>query len=385
MDVFTVRERTDRSPCRADETSFDFLDRTGSQFFSPVRDLVHRWVNALPVDDQPGVIGNLSKGDNHSFESAFWELYLHQLVKGSGFDVDIHPEVPGSTKHPDFLVRAPQPFYLEAVSVGTNRERVRSDRRLHDVEAVLDKTRVDGWTLSFNWERIGLQPLKATRLRDELLAWLGTLDHPAEGDDALTQGFVPPSYSFDHEGWSLEFKALPVRSNQAPLVAIRGAGRAVGVDNKTGLRRVLDAKTRRYGDDLPCPLVTAVLSNTEFPTRLYEVQPTLYGQHWLGPARVTDSAELSSDGHWRTKRGWRRSHNPYVVVGCNINLYNLHLKEPWLWRTLDPSVRLDLDIPWAAAVDVEVAEPDPPTADPSLSALGITDAWCAGEPDFEVR
>lgn len=381
MDIFAPSDRRDRSPRRPNESSFGFLNRSGSDFFVPVRELLQRWVDELPSDDRPGVAGNLSSGDDDAFDGAFWELYLHQMLTGSGFDVEIHPDVPGTSKHPDFLVHAPQPFYLEAVSIGIAPEKRTSERRLRAVEAILDSTRVDGWTLSFNWHRIGPHPLKATRLRNRLVAWLDGLDRSGDDDEYADR----PMFAYDEDGWKLDFTALPVGSDQAPLVAIRGAGRASGVDNKSGLDRVLSAKSRRYGTDLPYPLVTAVLSNTEFPTRLYEVQPTLYGMHWLGPSQVLDVTELSTDGHWRTTRGWRRSHNPYVAVGSGIHLYNMHKTVPWLWRTLDPSVTADLDMPWAAPIDVTVAEPEAPLASTNLAALGITDDWCGSEPDFDER
>jgi len=379
MNIFASSDRGDRSPRRPNESSFAFLNRSGSDFFVPVRELLLRWVDALPSDARPEVVGKLSSGDDHAFDGAFWELYLHQLLTGSGVDVEVHPDVPGTSKHPDFLVHAAQPFYLEASKVGAPPEKLTSERRLRDVEAILHSTRVYGWTLSFTWHRIGPRPLRATGLRNRLVAWLDGLDR-FRGDDEYADR---PLFSYDEDGWKLSFTALPVGSDQASLVAIRGAGRASGVDNKSGLDRVLSVKSRRYGTNLPYPLVTAILSNTEFPTRLYEVQPTLYGRHWLGPSQVTDFTELSTDGHWRTTRGWRRSHNPYVIVGSGIHLYTMHKTVPWLWRTLDPSVTADLDMPWAAPVDVTVAEPKAPLARANLAALGVTDDWCSGEPDFD--
>lgn len=390
MELFKARARTDRSPRRPDEPSFAFLDRTGSDFFVPVRELLQRWLNALPAEDRPGVAGNLSSGEDDMFDSAFWELYLHRMLTGAGHDVEIHPDVPGISKHPDFLVHGHEPFYVEAVSVGYSPGKRSSERRLHDVEAVLGEARVDGWTLSFNWQRIGSQPLKATRLRAQLLSWLSGLsrDHQLQARQHLNQpGHSPklPLLVFDEAGWKLDFTALPVSSNRVPLVSISGAGRASSPNNEPGLCRVLSNKSRRYGDGLPYPLVTAVLSNTEFPTRLYEIQPTLYGGHWLGPAQVADFTELSSEGHWRTNRGWRRSHNPYVVVGCGINLYNVANRAPWLWRTLDPAVTSSLDLPWAMPIDVTVPEPQAPLGRPDLAALGITEGWCTGDPDFDER
>lgn len=206
-------DRKDRSPRRPNESSYGFLNRSGSDFFAPVRELWQRWVDALPVDDRPGVVGNLSSGDDDAFQSAFWELYLHQLLTGSGCEVELHPDVPGTSKHPDFLVHAPQPFYLEAVSVGVAPEKRTSERRLRDVEAILDSTRVDGWTLSFNWHRIGPQPLRATRLRNRLIAWLHGLDR-SEADNEYADR---PVFCYDEDGWKLDFTALPVGSNQAPL------------------------------------------------------------------------------------------------------------------------------------------------------------------------
>lgn len=125
-----------------------------------------------------------------------------------------------------------------------------------------------------------------------------------------------------------------------------------------------------------------MLSNTDVPTKLFEVQSALYGEHWSGPAEVTRFAELGSDGHWRTRRGWRRAHNPYVVVASGIDLYTMHRKVPWRWRTLDPSVEGHLDLPWAAPVEVSVAHPPAPLAVPNLDALGIGETWCAQDPDF---
>jgi len=291
------------------------------------------------------------------FDSAFWELYLHQVLTGSGFEVTIHPTLPGTSRHPDFLVHAEEPFYLEAVSVGTSAAARKEQSRLSEVEAVLDAARVDGWTLSFNWHEIGPAPLASARVRDMLLTWLDDLDHDQVsaalmGDfsrettrtrgtalgTSLTNDNVPTRYVVD-SGWELEFTALPVTpGTTTPLVGIRGAGRASGVDNKTGLRRVLASKSKRYGTDLPHPLVTAVLSNTEIPTRTYEVLPVLYGLHWLGPAQVTDFSELAEEGHWRTRQGWRRSHNPYVVLAAGLRPYNLQVRAPWVCRSLDPSV-----------------------------------------------
>jgi hypothetical protein len=36
--------------------------------------------------------------------SPYWELYLHELHRCLGFEVTVHPEVPGTSTRPDFLM-----------------------------------------------------------------------------------------------------------------------------------------------------------------------------------------------------------------------------------------------------------------------------------------
>lgn len=138
------------------------------------------------------------------------------------------------------------------------------------------------------------------------------------------------------------------------------------------MREKLNEKMRRYGRDLPHPLVIAVLSNTEPRTLPRHVQPVLFGLHARGPSQVTDHGELATEGHWRIEDGWRRTHNPYVIVGSTINPYTIGTRAPWSWRTLDPRVETRLALPWASPVDTTVAEPPEPDPVLNLAALGIS-------------
>lgn len=366
---------------------FSFLDRTGSTYYEPIRDLLETWVDGWPAEHRAGVVGNLSSGDD-KFESALWELYLYAVATGSGDRVEIHPDIPGTSKHPDFLVHGATSYYLEAIAVGRSPKHVAADRRLRDLEAVLDRVRIDGATLMFRYHRVGPRPVRAAKLRDDLVQWIDSLDTAglALQTDASQVHASRPPFWFEDDGWVLTFEALPMRSGTSrgsPLVGIRGAGRAKGVDNTTGLRRVLDSKANKYGTRLPCPLVTAALSNTEFPTRDYDVSTVLYGLSSLPPASVADPADLRTNGHWRTTDGWRRSHNPNVIVAASLNLHNLASVTPTLWTTLEPGATIVADIAWADPVSVSAHDPQPLGRAPALDALGIDTAWCSGAPDFD--
>jgi hypothetical protein len=385
--IFANRVRTDKSPRKANETMFSFLDRAGSTYYEPIRDLLETWVGRVPAEHRAGVVGNLMSGDD-KFESALWELYLYAVATGSGDRVEIHPDLLGTSKHPDFLVHGAIPYYLEAIAVGRSPEHVAADRRLGDLEAVLDRVRIDGVTLMFHHHQMGPRPVRAAKLRDQLVRWLDSLDTAelALRTDAFEADASRPTFRFEDDGWVLTFEALPTESGKSrgsPLIGIRGAGRAKGVDNTTGIRRALDSKANKYGTQLPYPLVTAVLSNTEFPTRDYDVSAVLYGLSALPPASVVNPADLHTNGHWRTTNGWRRSHNPNVIAAAGLNLHTLASVTPTLWTTLDPAATIVADIAWADPMSVSAHDPQPLGRPPALDALGIDAAWCSGEPAFE--
>ena len=106
---------------------FSFLDRTGSTYYEPIRDLLETWVGRVPAEHRAGVVGNLSSGDD-TFESALWELYLYAAATGASDRVEIHPDLPGTSKHPDFLVHGAISYYLEAIAVGRPPADVAADR-----------------------------------------------------------------------------------------------------------------------------------------------------------------------------------------------------------------------------------------------------------------
>lgn len=125
------------------------------------------------------------------------------------------------------------------------------------------------------------------------------------------------------------------------------------------------------------------MNYTEFPTGNYDVSSALYGLTALPPASVTDSADLQSDGHWRTKNGWRRSHNPNVIVAAGLKLHTLASVTPTLWSTLEPAATVVGDIRWADPVSVSTHDPQPAGRIPAVGALGVGPAWCSGVPDFD--
>ena len=114
---------------------------------------------------------------------------------------------------------------------------------------------------------------------------------------------------WNDDGWSLIFHALPLREEargkERSALGMMGPGEATVVDNLSGSRRVLDSKHGKYGV-LDAPLVVAVLSNTEYPTRDYEIEQALFGISARRPAESVEYPDsMFQEGFWLTKRGWQ--------------------------------------------------------------------------------
>lgn len=382
--IIVATARTSFSPAEANESRFAFLNRSATRYFGEVRRLLDEWLSHVPTEHQSELIARLRSGSTDKFESAFWELYLHETFTRSGASIDIHPNIAGSTKHPDFLVNFPdRSFYLEAVRVGAPPSNLGEQKRLAEVEAVLDSLPAEKFTLHFNWDVIGPTSLGTRKLKTKLVEWVDGLDHEALVQQQELGIFSGPKLPWNIDGWELTFTALPVNPKpRIGLVGIRGPGRARAVNNAKGMLRALDSKANKYGP-LDLPLVIAVLSNTEYPTRSYETLEAVYGLSSLTPTRAAERpADVSRDGHWFTTQGWRRGHAPQLILASGLAPWSITRVRPQLWQTLEPGVVGPDQPDWLDRSDVSGPEPSILAGTPLHDLFGLPADWLTGDPDF---
>ena len=63
--------------------------------------MIDDWFSAYAVDDETernALRSRLRSGDNTAFESAFWELYLHEAHRRLGYRITVHPEGEKTTR-----------------------------------------------------------------------------------------------------------------------------------------------------------------------------------------------------------------------------------------------------------------------------------------------
>lgn len=318
-----------------------FLGKSVDPYFVAVRSLLQDWLHHAP-DRQRGDWEARLKGDDGPFESAFWEIYLHEVYRRSGYDVLCHPEVPSSQHRPDFLIDGgDEPFYLEACTVQRPDALRARDNRLDVVYQALRSHMVDlPFRVWLSQRAVGASSPSTADLAAAIVRWLQTLDYTAVRRDYDAGGVTSvPVTLWDSGGWELELRALPGPADEEhPLVTGWGDAEPSLVENAAPLLKALERKVNRYGF-LDHPLVLAVLASTRFETAPYDIERALYGLHLPHPPdEVPDSSSLQADGFWINGRGLRRKHVPQVITAAHLS--PLHITaQPILWPHPDPDSR----------------------------------------------
>src|SRR5687767_13028922 len=99
--LFDQKTRTDATPSRHQESTFAFLNRIAGEYWEQPRFLMQDWLDCIPSDAEYNDLRQRFRSrDDEQFRSAYLELYLHQSLLRAGYQVTIHPEVPGATRRP---------------------------------------------------------------------------------------------------------------------------------------------------------------------------------------------------------------------------------------------------------------------------------------------
>ena len=104
---------------RSVDKSYLFYNTHQSDEIRTIRNTLEKWFDRYPDNDKL----ELKKRMQASFNTTFYELFIHELFYQQGFILDPHPRIPGSEKTPDFYVTSNDlEFYIEAYETTGNSE-----------------------------------------------------------------------------------------------------------------------------------------------------------------------------------------------------------------------------------------------------------------------
>jgi hypothetical protein len=345
VSVFGHSQTGDPRPKRNGEPEFAFLTRVSGEFWEAVRDLIEDFVGHIESPEARADITNRMKSrDDDQFASAWWEVYLHESLLRSNFEIEIHPPTT-TTRAPDFLARrSDMSFYLEAISPGQPSAAKAAGARQDQLFSVLDKIDTGRYYLHLHRLQVGLNPAPAATWAKHLKRWLDSLPAP----DNNPRNFSGLTTTLSHEDWLLEVGVIPGRAGPQR--------RAIGVypmvfgvfASEVPIRAALKKKYNAYGP-LNHPFVIALNMRSAFHDD-EDVESALFGTlaveiSFRPPNSPSECGQVTEerlvrqpDGFWSTGDAWINEHVSGVLVGDDQAPYFTVMKQPTLW--LHPSGQL---------------------------------------------
>jgi hypothetical protein len=356
MTLFDDISRSETRPKRETESSFEYLNTSARAPVAAARDLLDGWFRDFPESGKADLKARFRSRSDSQHHAAFFELYVHELLRRCGFEVEVHPDTEAEEEtHPDFLVSLggkPQ-FYVEATlaqeSAADSAAQARIDR-VYETLSTLDSPNF------FVGIRLYGAPATAppgARLRSKLEAWLADLDLEEVIRRWRTSGAPGnlPHFDWPHDGCTFSFFPIPKsaeargRPGVRPVAVKMPSARLVTIDRS--IRSSLAAKSSRYGK-LGLPLVIAV--NVLDP--LVDLELVMNGLMGAEGVQFSETADESTtmgysripNGAWMGPRGAQNRSGSAVLVAMNLDYWSL-LKEtpilihhPWAHHPLSPSM-----------------------------------------------
>lgn len=347
MTLFDDFTRTDPSPARDGESSFEFMNRVRQPFWERIRDELDTWFADYPVDDADDLRARFRSSAPDQHFAAWWELYLHRFFRRLGFDVDLHPALPGITTKPDFRVTAGDTSILveAATTFSGIVDEDRNGAREAWITSAINSTSDPNFFVGIDFEQVGLERPRVREITKPLLAFLdgldpdqvSTLDH----DDL-------PELRLTPRDWDIRITPIPIKPEARgdPSHRLLGMGAPIAgmVNDVEMLGRTLDRKRKRYGTPDE-PFVIAVLVMSSFADD-DDILKALLGrtvvQFSVGDFEMARLARVP-DGLWTSKTGPTNRHVSAVITGTALQPWNLATSAPTTW--LNPWAARPLDVP----------------------------------------
>jgi hypothetical protein len=331
--------------------------------------------------------GRLKAKPPLQFESAFWELYLHELHVRLGFTVEVHPPGPGTTR-PDFLMtRGSERFYLEAVAPVPSEGRLNQRPGSATVIEYVEAADSPDFLLALRFVAGGGPTPRRNRVVAEVERWLRTLRWSDFHDGRQAVRIVPETEIAVDE-WVIGLRAHPRspddRGNRnAPTIGIYPGMAAWPDAVMAATVPALDEKASKYGVlDAPHAIAAWVMSPYAHE---HQVCSALFAADLplkAGIHPVVMPPDEHRRGLWTPDRARRDRPSAVLLAGnFDFSYHAIGRHLPRLWHNPWARQPLEAELPFAAsrvASDERTIENRPATATPS-AILGVDRSW-PGEP-----
>jgi hypothetical protein len=331
---------------RYSESQFVYLNRSARSEANLIRTLLEVWFSRYPQAEAVDLRERFRSSNDLHHHSAFFELFVHELLLRLGLHPQIHPDLPPiTTRHPDFLVESPgnKSFYMEAVVVANMSEDEYAARaRMNVVYDSINRLDSPNFFIGMDIQGAPNTPPPAGPIRSFLSKNLADLA-PDKMMRLLESGLdALPHWHYEYGDWKIDFYPIPKSSEARGQLGTRPIGLQFHgpqfMDSRTAIKDALCTKASRYGD-LDLPYVVAV-NALDWSTDFTDIMEALFGKEKYiidlsRPKSSEPEMTRELDGVWTGRSGPRYTRlsatlmviglSPWNLPRANIRLYH----NPW--------------------------------------------------------
>ena len=263
--LFDEKDRNYTKPALNAETTYSFYDRSSLDEFARLRRMLQRWMDRLPLGKQKDIVGRIwhkgrgSPAEEQSFNGAFFELFLHEFLNGTGGYTVVEPEISNLT--PDFGVTETGldgtkiNYVVEATDINLTRDTdLESNWNERHALDILNEIESPDYYLWVRTEgTLAAMPRKRDLKRpfEELVRTANYDDISAKSELYGFFDSAMPGVTFRHGDWSVSGHLIPVdpehRAKEGRFVGV-GPAKAGGVDDIEKPKTRLYDKAKQYKD-----------------------------------------------------------------------------------------------------------------------------------------
>jgi hypothetical protein len=355
MTLFDDISRTDESLKSPNISIFRYLNISARPEIGRIRAIIEDWYTRYPdVEDKRELRNRFKSNDDYMHYGAFYELFNFELFTKLGFRLTIHPDIPESTKHPDFLAskKGEDEFYVESTICSPSLEEQNQYKLLEDVINKIDQLNIFDYQLYFEYTIPPKTPISKKKLEREISEKLELLKTQGSHIPRISDDFTKaPIIKLNIENFAFSLtvfqKELSDNKNTIKRNIFMRMGPAYKITSDQALRSTITGKAKKYKNlDKPFLLSIDYLDHKNIELDDFDIGNALFGSeqavYTLDSKHSIKDVDLRRklNGALFTTQGPIYQRLSAVMFSSNITSSNFEVRTPEIWFLPYPNLPL---------------------------------------------